>query len=166
MQGIDSAVAPTDYIFWYNGHSFIIHSRISIAIIYIGSYNGWRSSPARDQTRFRRTRRDRSRPSLHVPALHVRSRSIRSLTIWYTIHNEIAIVYPYPHKPPATLCTSYGKCHPYFYVALDEKVYIAKNVHVRDIRINFSTRTRSTIAADRRGREGGRVPLLLPWIDS
>lgn len=22
------------------------------------------------------------------------------------IHNEIAIVYPYPHKPPATLCTS------------------------------------------------------------
>lgn len=74
MQGIDSAVAPTDYIFWYNGHSFIIHSRISIAIIYIGSYNGWRSSPARDQTRFRRTRRDRSRPSLHVPALHARSR--------------------------------------------------------------------------------------------
>lgn len=31
------------------------------------------------------------------------------------------------------------KCHPYFYAALDES-YIAKNVHVRDSRINLPSR--------------------------
>lgn len=44
--------------------------------------------------------------------------------------------------------------------------YIAKNVHVRDIRINFSTRTRSTTARNigsGKGKGGvERVPPLLP----
>lgn len=33
-----------------------------------------------------------------------------------------------PHKP-RTLCTSYGKCHPYFYAAAGEKV-ISRNARV------------------------------------
>lgn len=83
----------------------------------MGSYNGWRSAPARSSPISKNKERDRSRPSLQVPACtrdHVRSDLLQS----GTIHNERLLLPILILINRARRCVH--KCHPDFYaVALD-----------------------------------------------